>query len=772
MAEPGAHGRPWATHRETHGAILHCRAESEPPAMRSAQAGAGGRSPHPASRARSGHRAHPPAGGGASGAGPRADLARQPDAGTRPRGIADGRPADEAPAHGGSVLVVSADVARLEQAFVEQVGAAKRADPAAAVLVVVGSHLQHIYLRRLLARSLTAVANVRFVTLMDLAGELAPASEPERRTGERFRLPLPDGAHIPLLEQVMAEHRSRAGGDRAYGLADAGMVHAVAATIRDLREGAIAARLVGTASPRPWLRTLATMAAASQAALTPFVDATRRVADAAAGTPAHAAAAVQHAAPGAGQVLVYGIYDVNALQLGMLDLLARTLPTLLFLPWHARAEPFAFAGDTVDRLRKRGLRLLPLDTGVTARERQAARAVFSCADRQAETEETVRRVLEDLAEGVPAGEIAILHRMDPIYDELICGVLDRAAVPRYRSAGQPVRRTVVGRAALNLLLLLYAEPHRGTLLELLSLPGLDLTWIETAPEDTELTPRPARWEALSKELGLVKGWSEFESVLAFHVEHAARGDADERAAESVAAARQLRAVVRTLAAVAEWLPAVDRWETHAEHFLDLLRRFVPAAKETPVWDAIAHRIRTLAVLDPRGHPRRRGCRHPGAVPPGRGDRRSPGDRVGRLLPAQRRIRRQRDERAPGTVPARIPDRLRRTHLPAGDPPGSAAAGCRAGTDQSARPAGQLPAAQGPPARRGAPAVRAGLPGRDRASHPLLPAPRHQFDQRASAVELSVGGGGRPGRRLSVRRNTGAERRRLVPALAGAHRLCR
>ena len=564
--------------------------------MTSSQAGAGATPPHPASRARAGRHAPAPADGG-PGAEPRAGLARQPDAGTRPRGTAAERPAEEAPAHGGSVLVVSADIARLEQEFVEQVCAGKRADPAAAVLVVVGSHLQHIYLRRLLARSLTAVANVRFVTLMDLAGELAFASEAGRPTGEHAPLPLPDGAHVPLLEHVVAERRSRAGGDRAHGLADAGMVHAVAATIRDLREGAIDPRLVASASQRPWLRTLAGMVRDYQALLAPFADATARVAQAAAATPAQVAAAVQHAAPGAREVLVYGIYDANALQFGMLDALSRALPTRLFLPWHTSTEPLAFAAETVVRLRERGLRLQTPDAGTSARKRHATRAVFSCADRQAETEETVRRVLEDLAGGVPAAEIAILHRMDPIYDELICGVLDRAAVPHYRSAGQPVRRTVVGRTALILLQLLYSEPHRGTLLELLSLPGLDLSWLETAAEDAALTPRPARWEALSKELGLVKGWQEFESVLAFHLEHGARGDADERATESVAAARQLQSVVRCLAGAAEQVPGADRWTTHADRFLDLLRRFMPAEADTPAWDALAHRIRALAVLD-------------------------------------------------------------------------------------------------------------------------------------------------------------------------------
>ena len=510
-------------------------------------------------------------------------------------------PGAAAPAHRGSAVVVSGDIAKLEREFVGAVRSARADDPAAAVLVVVGSHLQHIYLRRLLARSLNAVANVRFLTLMDLAAELALPGGTAAAAGAGAALPLPDGAHIPLLEQVIVEHHSRAGGDRAHALADTGMVHAVAATIRDLREGAIDPRLVASTSRRPWLRTLAAMARTYQAVLAPFTDATARVAQAAAATAPQVAAAVQHAAPGAQQILVYGIYDINALQLGMLEALSRALPTRFFLPWNTNGEAFAFAAETIGRLSERGLRLQILDTATAERRRQAARAVFSCADRQAETEETVRRVLEDLAGGVPAGEIAILHRMDPIYDELICGVLDRAAVPYYRSAGLPVRRAVVGRAALNLLQLLYAEPHRGTLLELLSLPGLDLTWIETAADDAVLRPRPARWEALSKELGLVKGWEEFESVLAFHLKHAARGDADERAVESMAAARQMRAVVRCLAGAAEQVPAADRWTAHADNFLDLLRRFMPADADTPAWDALDHRIRALAVLDRANH---------------------------------------------------------------------------------------------------------------------------------------------------------------------------
>ena len=408
-----------------------------------------------------------------------------------------------------AAVVASADVAKLERAFVDAVRAAKADDPVAPVLVVVGSHLQHIYLRRLLARSLTAVANIRFVTLLDVAGELALPSDAGTEAGARPALPLPDGAHIPLLEQVITEQRTGSRGNPAYGVADAGMVHAVAATVRDLREGGIGAAQVASASARPWMQMLATIAAAYRTALGPFADTTRRAEEAAAAPPAQAAAAVQRCAAGSRQILVYGIYDVNALQLGMLDLLVQALAARLFLPCSTAGEAFTFVRQTVDRMRRRGVQVEALDDGTAERGPRAARAVFSCADRQAETEETVRRVLEDLADGVPAAEIAILHRMDPVYDEMICGVLDRAGVPHYRSAGHPVRRSPVGRAALNLLQLLYAEPRRGPLLELLSLPGIDLTWIDSPAPDTRLTPRPARWEALSKELGLVKGWDEF-----------------------------------------------------------------------------------------------------------------------------------------------------------------------------------------------------------------------------------------------------------------------
>ena len=482
-------------------------------------------------------------------------------------------------------VVVSADLAVLERAFVEAVRALKAGHVVKPVLVVVGSHLQHVYLRRRLARELTAVANVRFLTLMDLAGELSLAHSP---AGPRPRLP--EGAQVPLLEQVIARHRT--------GLGDVNLVHAIAALLRDLRQGGIDPQLLAAPPASAWMGDLAAIARAYRAALEPYVDRTRTLEEAAAAGEQEVAQ-VLGAAPVVGTptrigdgsalaVLVYGVYHASALQLELLCTLGRVLPTTVYVPWRAGAEPFAFTSKLVERLGGRGFQLQ--DAGSSGRDAQ--RAAFSCADRQAEIEEAVRRVLDDLRAGVPAAEIALLHRLDQVFDEMVAGVLNRAGVPCYRAAGRPVRRSIVGRVALNLLHLLYEEPRRGPLLELLSLPGIDLSWVEA-----DLVAHPARWEALSKALGMVRGWQEFETVLVLHLEQEPTEEPSAGAARSRESARELLAVVRGCMTESERAQAAAGWQERAELFIELVERLLPGWRASDELAAISDRIRGLGALD-------------------------------------------------------------------------------------------------------------------------------------------------------------------------------
>ena len=69
-------------------------------------------------------------------------------------------------------IVASGRLSVLEEDFARRVGGRDSADPLRPRTVIVGSNLQHTYLRRLLAREHGGVANVRFLTLLDLAGEI------------------------------------------------------------------------------------------------------------------------------------------------------------------------------------------------------------------------------------------------------------------------------------------------------------------------------------------------------------------------------------------------------------------------------------------------------------------------------------------------------------------------------------------------------------------------------------------------------------------------
>ena len=84
----------------------------------------------------------------------------------------------------------------LEERFLDEVRALKRDDPLRPVDVLVGSNLLGVYLRRRAAGALGGIANLRFLTFLDLARERAPGPDP--------RPPMP-----PLGEDLLARRTLR-----------------------------------------------------------------------------------------------------------------------------------------------------------------------------------------------------------------------------------------------------------------------------------------------------------------------------------------------------------------------------------------------------------------------------------------------------------------------------------------------------------------------------------------------------------------------------------
>lgn len=363
----------------------------------------------------------------------------------------------------------------------------------------------------------------------------------------------------------------------------------MAATIRDLREAMVAPESLEAAQiPSEKRQALAQVYRAFREKTRGFWDRTG-LTETAAVTPT---AVLETALPKA-PVFVYGIYDLNKLQLRMIERVAASRDVTVFVLWQEGSQSLQFAHDLVQRLLSLGFELR--DALLTGGGREAQVEIFSAADRQSESEEAVRRVLSDVEEGIPPGDIAILHRLDQGQDEVIGGVLERAGLSFYAASGRPARRIAVGKAALNLLRLLCAKPRRGPLLEFLSLPCTRLDWVEDG-----LRPQPRRWEAISKELGLVEGWEEFRSLLRFSLQNAEADADDARASYQREGAETLLKVVDALASQAEVAAGMSGWEALCDWFASLLQRAIRPGPDSDAMDAIVDRVRRLAVLDRAG----------------------------------------------------------------------------------------------------------------------------------------------------------------------------
>lgn len=469
-------------------------------------------------------------------------------------------------------VVRSSSLDALEDEFVRQIEQARRAGPVSPITVIVGSNLQHIYLRRLLARRLRAITNIRFVTLLDLAGEIS------MRLTSDARRALPDGAEGFLVEGAAAD----AGVARVLGLDVPGMRDALAATIRDAREGKLTSDDLMVEGADERTRAVGAALGRYKQLIAPFRDRTALFETAlAADTTAIDDALAQ------GPVFVYGAYDLNALQRRLIALIATARDVCVLVP-HTDGEAFAFATPTVEGLRAVGFQLRELEV----QAHRAETVMFSSADRQAQAEEVVRRVLADIESGVPPSEIAVVHRLDQRQDELIAGVFERADVPCYLAAGKPVRRSAVGRAALGVLSLTLDTPSRGTLLETLSLPCISLEWVRAG-----LSPKPTSWERLSKELGLVRGWDEFHSALSVHGEHEAEDERDEYSREL---ARELLAVVDAVRARGEGIAAAQTWSAGSGALVSLLEDCLSVRVGSDELVAVLDRLLALTTLDDLG----------------------------------------------------------------------------------------------------------------------------------------------------------------------------
>ncbi|HEX7580454.1 MAG TPA: hypothetical protein VF580_10670, partial [Thermoanaerobaculia bacterium] len=371
----------------------------------------------------------------------------------------------------------------LEAEFLRRLELLQEGDALRPVDVLAGSNLLAVYLRRLAADRRGAIANVRFLTFVDLARQVVPGSDPrpelpelgEALLARRALLETPEAAQFgPLRERPS-------------------LAAALVRTADDLRDARVPASVLRSptslaAAPdrRAFLDAVGASIEKLESFRSAFSDATSLLERAAGG------ALTPHPAP----LLVYGLYDLGGVREALLSRVALSRPVIAFVPEGAdpsnprpaRASGPPVRGDLFRRLL--GVPPTPLAAGPGGPEVLTVLAPTE----NVEAREVVRELLRGVADGIPLHRMAVIVRDPPRQEPAIAAELRLRNLPFFRPPGPGTSRSPEGQAIRALVALAANDVPRAPLEELFSLlDGLGATPTASC--------RPAR---LVKALGLLR----------------------------------------------------------------------------------------------------------------------------------------------------------------------------------------------------------------------------------------------------------------------------
>ncbi|MBM3308398.1 MAG: hypothetical protein FJY74_08735, partial [Candidatus Eisenbacteria bacterium] len=428
----------------------------------------------------------------------------------------------------------------LEDALLSGLAEHARREPGAPALVVVPTNLLGLRLSRRLAERIAAAApaardeagstaptaghaNVRFMTLKDLAARHAPTPLPGGRAL------LPDGGDEVVLRRVLD------GGGAAGGyfepIADRpGFARALLSTIGDLKEACYTPDALESAAVRAGLaRPRRPSKLAEVVRVWRLYEALLEKEGWADERDMMTAAADALASKGAGgraaplpPLFLYGFYDLNALQKRLVAACCAATETRVYVPW-ADIAAFRYARPTLEWFESLGLprehvgeregRDVPLpgagDPGGARPGRSAAAATLpiSAPGEAREAREDARTLLGVLEErGLSFQDAGVLLRSQGDYSDLFAEELTQAGARPYVETPCPLARTPAGRAALALVDAVASDFGRIEVMEFLGVADLAREGApDAARRDRDDAPPVSDWNKASVLAGIVKG---------------------------------------------------------------------------------------------------------------------------------------------------------------------------------------------------------------------------------------------------------------------------
>lgn len=500
----------------------------------------------------------------------------------------------------------------LEEEFIRCVKERKALDPISPVLVLVGSNLLRIYLQRLLLLNGFPHANVRFLTFIDLARQLAlPALM------EQGKYPLPLGGELVIVDGLASRLNKES---YFYPLRERrGFRRALLATFLDLWDSGLPAiplkeekKLAELDDLYLTFRSQITKNFFSEVEL--LSQASRYVAD----FPEKW---------GVQELLVYGFYDFTENQKRLLEACAQHLKIIAFMPW--RKNPgFDYAGPTYRWFRGLGcqerilekplpkdgnsLKVLQRDLfsiswpgGEKSKDERVK--IIAAPNEVQEVKEIAREIISLAQEGIPFQEMAILLRKGEIYFNLIKETFQNLGIPVYFASGLPLLQTPEAKSVLLLLDLINSNWPRTQVMEFLTFAPL--AWSKFLDEE----PVPAYWDLISRQAGIIAGRKDWEEKLALYLSRHAEDEprdepGDEPEDENGGAkksypqeAARFKYFLQGFFDDLENFPAQGTWSILATRLIELIEKYLLPGEAKKEIIKILQRLKDLDALQGEVH---------------------------------------------------------------------------------------------------------------------------------------------------------------------------
>jgi len=485
----------------------------------------------------------------------------------------------------------------LEEAFFDFLKKRKERDPLIPLVVLVGSNLLGLYLRRLLVQRGFHHINILFLTLIDLARALS--AEPLNK--EMLR-PLPQFGDLVVITSLA----EKIGGNSYFeAIADRrGFQRGLAATFQDLWEGGI--EELPLKGEKKLIELSHLYKAYRSMTGKDFYNDSELL--------FRAAQEMENFGRifGCQELMLYGFYDFTEAQKRLVKACTDKLDVTVFMPWRESAG-FAYASSTrqwfkelgfqveslskPDKENEKSLNLLQQDLfreksrGFRAADDRTV-GLISAPNEMQEVREIAREILK-LAkeENIRFYEMAVLLRNPDLYGPLILETFESLKIPVYFQGGTPLWQTQVGKSSLLLLDLVGGNLKRPEVMEFLTFAPI--AWSRFFREE----PSPSQWDFISREAGIVEGRKQWEEKLALLMAQWQERESEEdqeRDDSFGQAIEELRIFLKDFFASLGRFPKKGTWKRMCDATIGLMQTYFA---EGEIRDVIFQVLRELQTLD-------------------------------------------------------------------------------------------------------------------------------------------------------------------------------